>query len=89
MPGLSETYVRARIDRATKKRAASTLNAMGLSVSDAIRLLMRQVARERRLPLDISLPNAESRKAKEEMEAGGGRAYSTVDELMAGLHADD
>jgi DNA-damage-inducible protein J len=36
----ADTYVRARIDSATKKRAADALSAMGLSISDAIRLPM-------------------------------------------------
>lgn len=45
----ANTYVRARIDSDTKDRAAEALEAMGLSVSDAIRLLMVRVANERRL----------------------------------------
>jgi len=45
----ADTYVRARIDTDTKKRAADALAAMGLSISDAIRLLMLRVADERRL----------------------------------------
>ena len=48
-----ESYVRARIDTATKERATEALNAMGISVSDAIRLLMIRVADEQRLPFEI------------------------------------
>ena len=44
----ADTYVRARIDTDTKERAADALEAMGLSISDAIRLLMLRVADERR-----------------------------------------
>jgi len=51
-----DTYVRARIDSATKARAADALDAMGLSISDAIRLLMVRVADERRLPLKSASP---------------------------------
>lgn len=40
----ANTYVRARIDTDTKKRAADALDAMGLTISDAIRLLMMRVA---------------------------------------------
>jgi addiction module RelB/DinJ family antitoxin len=40
----ADTYVGARIDSATKERAADALAAMGLSLSDAIRLLMLRVA---------------------------------------------
>ena len=46
---ISETYVRARIDTNTKERATAALEAMGLSVSDAIRLLMLRVADEQRV----------------------------------------
>lgn len=42
--GLVSTYVRARIDPSTKQRAADVLEAMGLSISDAIRLLMLRIA---------------------------------------------
>ena len=45
-----DTVVRARIDSETKARAAEALQAMGLSVSDAIRLLLLRVADEKRLP---------------------------------------
>jgi DNA-damage-inducible protein J len=85
----ADTYVRARIDPDTKKRATDALQAMGLSVSDAIRLLMLRVADERRLPFDVKAPNAMTRKAITELEDGQGLQFASVDELMADLHADD
>jgi DNA-damage-inducible protein J len=85
----ADTYVRARIDSATKEKAADALAAMGLSISDAIRLLMLRVADERRLPFEIKAPNAMSRKAIAELEAGKGRGFTSVDALMADLNADD
>ena len=57
----ANTYVRARIDTATKIRAGKALNAMGLSVSDAIRLLMLRIADEHRLPFEIKVPSRNSR----------------------------
>ena len=84
-----DTYVRARIDTRTKKRAAAALAAMGLSTSDAIRLLMLRVADERRLPFDVKAPNASTRKAITELEAGQGTRVTSVDALMADLNADD
>ena len=84
-----DTYVRARINSRTKKRAAAALAAMGLSTSDAIRLLMVRVADERRLPFDVKAPNATTRKAIAELEAGEGKRFSSVDALMADLNADD
>jgi len=83
------SVVRARIDTATKEQAVDALAEMGLSVSDAIRLLLIRVADERRLPFEVKAPNATTRRAIEELEAGGGKAFTTVDELMADLNADD
>ena len=85
----SDTYVRARIDAKTKTRAADALQAMGLSISDAIRLLMLRVADERRLPFEVRVPNAATRKAMAELEAGKGKRFASVEALMADLHADD
>ena len=85
----ADTYVRARIDSDTKERAADALQAMGLSISDAIRMLMLRVADERRLPFDLKVPNATTRQAIAELEAGKGKRFATVDDLMADLHADD
>lgn len=87
--GFADTYVRARIDTETKERAAEALDAMGLSISDAIRLLMLRIADERRLPFDVKSPNITTRKAIAELEAGKGKKSASVDELMADLNADD
>jgi DNA-damage-inducible protein J len=85
----ADTYVRARIDSATKKRAADALGAMGLSISDAIRLLMLRVVDERRLPFEVKEPSATTRKAIAELEAGKGKRFTSTDRLMADLNADD
>ena len=66
----ADTYVRARIDSKTKERATDALEAMGLSVSDAIRLLMLRIADERRLPFDVKGPSTASQKAITEFEEG-------------------
>jgi len=86
---LSDTYVRARIDTGTKNRATAALEAMGLSVSDAIRLLMLRIADERRLPFAVKAPNATTRRAMAELESGKGKRFKTVKALMDDLHADD
>lgn len=87
--GLSDTYVRARIDADTKERAAEALEAMGLSISDAIRLLMLRIADERRLPFEVRAPNGATRAAMAELEAGKGQRFASVDDLLADLNADD
>jgi len=85
----ADTYVRARIDSNTKARAEVALEAMGLSVSDAIRLLMLRVADDHRLPFDIKAPSATTRKAIRELEDARGVRFSSVAELMADLNADN
>jgi DNA-damage-inducible protein J len=62
---------------------------MGLSISDAIRLLMLRVADERRLPFEVKAPNAKTRKAIAELEARKGKRFESVEALMADLHSDD
>lgn len=84
-----DTYVRARIDTVTKDRATEALDAMGLSISDAIRLLMMRIADERRLPFEVKAPNATSRKAIAELEAGKGKKLRSLKALMADLNEDD
>ncbi len=85
----ADSYVRARIDTDTKERATEALEAMGLSISDAIRLLMLRIADERRLPFEVKVPNATTRKAIAELETGKGKRFASVEALMADLHADD
>ena len=59
----ADQLVRARIDLDTNEKATAALEAMGLSVSDAIRLLMLRIADEQRLPLDLKVPKAATAKA--------------------------
>ena len=89
MSAATNTYVRARIDTNTKERAASALEAMGLTISDAIRLLMLRIADEHRLPFEVRIPNAATKAAIAELEAGNGKKFASVEDLMADLHADD
>lgn len=82
MSTTADAYVRARIDSKTKERASAALEVMGLSVSDAIRMLMFRLADEGRLPFT---PNATTRKAMAELEAGKGKRFANVNDLMADL----
>lgn len=84
-----DSVVRARIDTVTKDRAAGALADMGLSVSDAIRLLLIRVADERRLPFEVKAPNKTTAAAIAELEAGKGHRCNSVAEMLAVLNADD
>lgn len=78
----ADSVVRARIDSATKKKAAAALGAMGLSISDAIRLLLLRVADEKRLPFEVKVPNAATAKAIRQLEEGKGRKFDTAEALF-------
>ena len=86
---LTDSVVRARIEPALKKRATAVLAEMGLSVSDAIRLLLTRVAAEEALPFEVRTPNAKTRAAMKAVEAGETRSFGSIDDLMADLNADD
>ena len=86
---IADTYVRARIDMATKNRASDALEAMGLSISDAIRMLMLRIADEKQLPFSVKVPNAKTKKAIAELEAGKGKRFKNSKDLMVDLHAGD
>lgn len=58
-----------RVDEDVKEQAAEALAAMGLSVSDAVRLFLRRVVVEQAFPLELKVPNAETRAAMEESRA--------------------
>ena len=77
--------VRARIDPRVKARAAAALEAMGLSISDAIRLLMLRVADEQRLPFDLKVPNAGSVQAMNELRDGKGKRHKNRAALFKDL----
>jgi DNA-damage-inducible protein J len=81
--------VQTRIDGAIKEEAAAVLAAMGLSVSDAVRLLLTKVAREHALPFDLLVPNATTIAAMKEARAGNLPRAKSIADLKAALHADD
>lgn len=81
----ANSVVRARIDTETKERATAALEAMGLSVSDAIRLLMLRIADEERLPFEVKVPTPATAKAMKELEAGKGQQFETPDALFSDL----
>jgi DNA-damage-inducible protein J len=80
--------VRARIDEATKNEAAAVLAAMGLSLSDAFRLLLKRVAAEKALPFEPLVPNAETVEAMKAARRGDLVTAGAPTNLLASLNAD-
>jgi DNA-damage-inducible protein J len=73
----ASTMVHIRIDQKTKQKAAKTLAAMGMSVSDAVRMLLLRVAAEKALPFDVKVPNSTTVKAMRAAQRGKGNAART------------
>jgi DNA-damage-inducible protein J len=82
------SVVRARIDEATKTEAAAVLAAMGLSLSDAFRLLLRRVAAEKALPFEPLVPNAVTVEAMKAARRGEVVTVGQPSSLLASLNAD-
>jgi DNA-damage-inducible protein J len=87
MPATEMVHI--RIDKRVKARATKALSAMGLSVSDAVRVLLTRVATEKALPFEVKVPNAATAAAIREARAGGLAAFHKVSELMADLNGED
>ena len=83
----ANAVVRARVEEGVKEEAAVVLAAMGLTVSDAFRMLLTRIAREKALPFEPLVPNAETIAAMKEARRGGLARFGGVDELMADLKA--
>lgn len=85
----AEALVQARIDTHIKEEAAAVLSTIGLTVSDAVRLLLTRVAQDKAMPFNPLIPNAETVKALEEAKAGHVTHFETIDALFEDLNADD
>jgi DNA-damage-inducible protein J len=81
--------IHVRVDRKLKTKAAKTLDAMGLSLSDVVRLLLTRIAVEQALPFEVRVPNRVTRAAMEEVRRGDLSTASSVAELMDRLNAED
>ncbi len=78
--------IRARVSPELKAQAEGILAEIGLSSSDAIRMFYKQVTLRNGLPFEARIPNATSRKALRDAEAGRGMIdYASVDEMFKDL----
>ncbi len=87
--GQMSTVVRARIDEQLKDDAAAVLATMGLTVSDAFRLMMTRIAAEKKLPFEPLVPNAKTIAAMKAARRGKLKTIGPVENLLADLNADD
>lgn len=84
-----DSVVRARIDEKTKRQAEKVFAACGMTLSDAIRLMLTKTAREKEIPFSIHTPNAKTIKAIRELEKnrGKGKTYKNLEDLLKDLGA--
>ena len=82
---MATTMVHVRVDEKVKDDAAKTLAAMGMSVSDAVRMLLVRVAAEKALPFDVRVPNAVTVKAMRAADQRKGKRFKTADALFKDL----
>jgi DNA-damage-inducible protein J len=80
-------YITARIEPKLKARAARVLANVGVSTTDAITMFLRQVVLRNGLPFEVRMPNAETKRAIEELENPAARSklkrYATADQVFA------
>ncbi|MHB8177160.1 MAG: type II toxin-antitoxin system RelB/DinJ family antitoxin [Vulcanimicrobiaceae bacterium] len=85
----ANSVVRARIDEHIKDEAAAVLAAMGLTVSDAFRILLTRVAHEKALPFEPLVPNEKTIEAMKAARRGDLVTVGSVGNLLADLNAAD
>lgn len=82
-------YITTRVEPRLKAAAGRVLTEVGVSTSDAITMFLRQVVLHRGIPFDVRVPNAETRRAIQELEAPVKRAklkrHATTEDLFADI----
>lgn len=81
----STTMVHVRVNEKVKEKAAATLAEMGMSVSDAVRMMLVRVAAEKALPFAVRVPNAITVKAMQAADKGKGKRFRSARELFKDL----
>ncbi len=82
----ANTVVRARIGEHIKEEATVVLAAMGLTISDAFRIMLTRIAREKALPFEPLVPNEETIKAMKQARSGKGLKRVTLEQLADQWH---
>jgi DNA-damage-inducible protein J len=77
--------IHVRLDEGLKKDASTALEAMGMSLSDAIRVFLTRVAAEQRFPFALRVPNAETRQAMEEARTITKARFGNPEDLLDAL----
>lgn len=85
---VATTMMHIRVDEDLKVKAAATLDELGLSVSDAVRIFLKRVVVEEGLPLTLKVPNDRTRAAIAEAEAIVSPRFPNVEDLIDAVEKD-
>lgn len=81
--------VRARIDGDVKEEATAVLASMGMTVSEAFRLMLTRIAKEKKLPFEPLVPNEQTIEAMRQTRRGNVKSFQSVEALIDDLHGND
>ena len=89
MAAPASTTIHIRVDETLKREASQALDTLGMSLSDAVRLLLTRIAVEKAMPFEVRAPNAETVEAMKAGDRGEVSRAASVAEMLAQLHAND
>ena len=82
---MPSTMVHVRVDEKVKEEACATLAKMGISVSDAVRIMLIRIAEEKALPFEVRVPNATTVKAMQSADKKQGKRFRSSKALFEDL----
>lgn len=82
---MHDTVVRVRLDAKLKADTSAVLDAMGMNMSEALRIFFTRVVSDRAIPFAVQVPNAATRAALAELNAGKGARFDSYEELKKDL----
>ena len=85
----NDAIVRARVNEEIKEEATIVLSEIGLTLSDAFRMLIIRIAREKALPFEPLVPNAKTIEAIKAARSGNLITSGSLDNLLTELNAND
>lgn len=81
--------VRARNDGDVKEEATAVLASMAMTVSEAFRLMLIRIAKEKKLPFEPLVPNEQTIEAMKQTRRGNVKSFQSVEALIDDLHGKD
>lgn len=82
----NNTTIQVRVDSSIKEQTESILDKLGMTISEAIRLYLKQIIMRKEIPFELKIPNTATLHAIEELESGKGETFDNVDALFEDLN---